>query len=84
MPLVFSTSCMMAADTVESLTEPFVRDVGRVAGSGGHGLGLVLVDSVVRAHGGSLTLSGSKEGGLLVDLSLPVERDRPVSRQTAA
>jgi signal transduction histidine kinase len=37
----------------------------------GSGLGLSIVDELVRAYGGSVTLSSSAMGGLMVQLSLP-------------
>ena len=39
--------------------------------SHGHGLGLAFVDAVVRAHGGTATISDSPAGGAVVTLSLP-------------
>jgi two-component system sensor histidine kinase VanS len=67
----------LAADTVESLVEPFVRGAGRVAGSGvrGHGLGLALAQSVATAHRATLTLSPRDRGGLRVTLELPLGSD---------
>jgi signal transduction histidine kinase len=52
----------------QTLTEPFLR-LDR--GSGGFGLGLSIVRSVVEAHGGTITLAPRAEGGLEVILELP-------------
>lgn len=41
--------------------------------SSGHGLGLAFVDAVVRAHGGSVTLSDPPAGGAGVNLLLPAQ-----------
>lgn len=57
---------------VETLTEPFVRGAGRTRGSdGGSGLGLAIVATIVRAHGGTLDLTGLPDGGLQVRVTLP-------------
>jgi signal transduction histidine kinase len=52
----------------QALTEPF-RRLGR--GQGGFGLGLSIVNSVVEAHGGRLSVAARSEGGLEVQLRLP-------------
>jgi two-component system osmolarity sensor histidine kinase EnvZ len=52
--------------------KPFVRlDEARTR-SGNVGLGLSLVDSIVRAHAGTLTLGQDPEGGLQVEVRLPL------------
>jgi two-component system osmolarity sensor histidine kinase EnvZ len=52
--------------------KPFVRlDEARTR-SGNVGLGLALVDSIVRAHAGTLTLDQSPAGGLQVEVRLPI------------
>lgn len=40
--------------------------------TGGHGLGLVLVDRIARAHGGALALSHAPQGGFSVRIELPL------------
>jgi signal transduction histidine kinase len=52
------------------LTEPFERG-GRARDGGGAGLGLSIVRSVAEAHGGRLTLTPRREGGLAVQVVLP-------------
>jgi signal transduction histidine kinase len=54
----------------ERLTEPFERG-GRAHDGGGSGLGLSIVRSVAEAHGGRLTLTPRREGGLAVRVTLP-------------
>lgn len=57
-----------------TLIEPFVRGAGRTRGGPareGSGLGLALVASIVRAHGGTLALTARAEGGLRVRVTLP-------------
>jgi signal transduction histidine kinase len=52
------------------LTEPFERG-GRARDGEGAGLGLSIVRSVAEAHGGRLTLTPRREGGLAVRVTLP-------------
>ncbi|WP_199439348.1 ATP-binding protein [Umezawaea beigongshangensis] len=59
------------ADVVDSLFEPFRRHGGeRTGDSRNAGLGLSIVDSIVRAHGGSVRAEPREEGGLVVSVSL--------------
>ncbi|MFD5063574.1 sensor histidine kinase [Streptomyces sp. NPDC058394] len=62
-------------DTVDHLTEPFLRGSGRLAEKDptrrGHGLGLAIVAGIVRAHHGDLTLTSNPGGGLTARVSLP-------------
>jgi two-component system osmolarity sensor histidine kinase EnvZ len=56
----------------DNALKPFVRlDEARTR-TGNVGLGLALVDAIVRAHAGSLALGQGKEGGLQVQVLLPV------------
>lgn len=57
-----------------NLLRPFFR--GRNAGlAEGHGLGLAIVDRIVRAHRGRLELANAGDGGLRVRLLLPAVAD---------
>jgi signal transduction histidine kinase len=59
-------------DQVESLFEPFRRLKGRVASPArGAGLGLSIVRSVARAHGGHAHARALPDGGLEVTVRLP-------------
>lgn len=57
----------------ETLLRPFERAAGRT-GHGGFGLGLSIVDSIARAHGGTVALTARPEGGLVVEVRLPRAR----------
>jgi signal transduction histidine kinase len=64
------------ADQVESLFEPFRRPHGRVASSvRGAGLGLSIVRSVARAHGGDAHATALAGGGLQVTVRLPARAE---------
>jgi len=66
------------ADEVESLFEPFRRLNGRVASAApGAGLGLSIVRSVARAHGGDARARALPGGGLEVTVRLPAPAPRP-------
>ncbi|MGW4049935.1 sensor histidine kinase [Streptomyces sp. NPDC004779] len=70
---VENSGAPLPPELVPTLTEPFQRGTERVR-TGEHagvGLGLALVHSIVRAHGGTLTLLPRPAGGLLVTVLLP-------------
>jgi signal transduction histidine kinase len=54
----------------ERLLEPFERG-GRAREERGAGLGLSIVRAVAEAHGGRVALTPRREGGLVVDVTLP-------------
>lgn len=57
----------------ERVFEPFVRvEPSRNRETGGAGLGLAVVRSVARAHGGDATLENLPEGGLRASVRLPI------------
>ena len=47
-------------------------DSSRSRETGGTGLGMSIMNSIVEAHGGKLTISKSKLGGLKLDIQLPL------------
>jgi signal transduction histidine kinase len=68
---ISNTGPPVAPDAVPALLEPFVRGEGpRTHGDGGSGLGLSIVDAVVRAHGGMLAVAARPGGGLDVSVCL--------------
>lgn len=63
-------------ESLEELFRPFYR-VGdaRDRQSGGTGLGLAIAERIIRLHGGTLTASNAREGGLQVEIHLPLEKE---------
>jgi len=60
------------ASEVERLKQPFTRlEVAR-SDKGGAGLGLAIVERVVRAHRGKLDLLPREGGGLVAEVRLPI------------
>ncbi len=57
----------------ERVFDPFFRaETSRNRDTGGIGLGLASVRAIVLDHGGSISLRNRKEGGLRVDVTLPL------------
>ncbi|MHA1564927.1 MAG: ATP-binding protein [Alphaproteobacteria bacterium] len=57
---------------IERVFEPFYRvETSRSRETGGTGLGLAVVRSIVRGHGGDVTLANRAEGGLRATVTLP-------------
>jgi two-component system, OmpR family, sensor histidine kinase BaeS len=62
------------AEHLPHLFEPLYRlDEARNRATGGSGLGLAVSQTIVRAHGGTITAAPSPMGGLLVEVRLPTE-----------
>jgi two-component system sensor histidine kinase VanS len=69
---VENTGDQLTPRLVSTLAEPFVRGSERVrTDHAGVGLGLAIVNSITRAHDGTLTLSPRPTGGLRVTVQLP-------------
>jgi signal transduction histidine kinase len=61
------------ADSLDKIFRPFYRiDDARGRSTGGVGLGLAITDQAVRLHGGSVNASNPAEGGLAVEIRLPL------------
>ena len=71
---------LIDAGDASTLTEPF-RRLDRT--SGGYGLGLSIVRSVVQAHGGRIEVSAPQDGGLLVSIDLPADPTAPAVEVSA-
>ncbi|WP_117210823.1 sensor histidine kinase [Allorhizocola rhizosphaerae] len=64
---------VIAPYDIPTLFEPFRRlDTDRLVTTGGAGLGLSIVRSVARAHGGAVTATPREGGGLVVAVTLPL------------
>jgi len=60
-------------DALAKLFQPFYRlDDARGRQTGGVGLGLAITERAVRFHGGRVTASNRVEGGLMVEIRLPL------------
>ncbi len=59
------------ASEVERLKQPFTRLETARSDKGGAGLGLAIVDRVVRAHGGGVELLAREGGGLIARIRIP-------------
>ncbi|MFB7173214.1 sensor histidine kinase [Streptomyces sp. NPDC056254] len=70
---VENTGRPLPPELLPTLTEPFQRGTERVRTDehAGAGLGLAIVHSVVRSHGGTLDLAPRPSGGLVVTVRLP-------------
>ncbi|WP_439534728.1 sensor histidine kinase [Polymorphobacter sp.] len=71
--LVDDEGAGLAEGDLERVFEPFYRgEPSRNRGTGGMGLGLAIVRSVARAHGGEVTLHNLPSGGLRARVLLPL------------
>lgn len=69
---VDNTGETLTPHLVSTLTEPFQRGTERThLDHAGVGLGLAIVDTITRAHDGTLTLTPRTTGGLHITVELP-------------
>ncbi|WP_425053819.1 ATP-binding protein [Psychromarinibacter sp. S121] len=72
--LISDTGPGIPEDQIEQVFEPFFRlEKSRSRETGGTGLGLSIARSIIRAHGGEVTLANRPEGGLVATVTLPRE-----------
>ena len=63
-------------DALDKLFQPFYRiDDARNRETGGVGLGLAITARTVRLHGGSVSAANRAEGGLVVEIRLPIRQE---------
>jgi two-component system sensor histidine kinase CpxA len=61
------------ADALDKLFQPFYRlDDARGRQTGGVGLGLAITERAIRFHGGRVAAFNRAEGGLQVEINLPL------------
>lgn len=65
----------LTPEEVDGLFQPFVQRREAGAGRGGLGLGLSIVDAIVRSHGGTVSAHARRDGGLEVEVRLPAGRE---------
>jgi two-component system OmpR family sensor kinase len=69
---------------LEAIFDPFVSsDTAGQSRSIGHGLGLTIARRIIAAHGGSVRATNRPEGGLKIEVELPVVTCRPQSQGVA-
>ncbi|HZQ19374.1 MAG TPA: ATP-binding protein [Terriglobales bacterium] len=70
------------AGELGKIFQPFYRiDDARGRSTGGVGLGLAITDQAIRLHGGSVRASNSPEGGLLVEIHIPLQGTQGLREQ---
>lgn len=63
----------IAEEQIKHLFEPFFRaQAARDRDSGGYGLGLAIAERSIHFHGGSIYAYNRKNGGLAIDIVLPI------------
>jgi signal transduction histidine kinase len=80
--LTANSGSIVPAEEVGDLTQAFRRG-GTARIGDGHGLGLAIVAAVTNAHHGELTIEPMSEGGLRVEVSLPLAVDVPLDATAA-
>lgn len=74
MVLVTDTGIGISPENQKKIFDPFFRvDKSRSRAMGGAGLGLALVDSITKEHGGTVKVLESSETGSTIALMLPVD-----------
>jgi two-component system sensor histidine kinase VanS len=75
---VENTGDALTPELVSTFTEPFQRGTGRIRRDhAGVGLGLAIVESITRAHDGTLTIVPRPGGGIRVTAQLPAVGSEP-------
>ncbi|MDI5965927.1 HAMP domain-containing sensor histidine kinase [Streptomyces sp. SL13] len=69
---VTNTGLPVPVEELDNIFEPFRRLAERTGSDKGAGLGLSIVRSVVRAHGGTITAESRSGGGLVMRVAIPL------------
>jgi two-component system OmpR family sensor kinase len=64
----------VAPADLAAIFEPFFRSSDTLKDVEGHGLGLAIAQQVVQAHGGSVAARNREDGGLCVEIVLPISQ----------
>jgi signal transduction histidine kinase len=81
---VSNTGSVIEANEVQRLFQPFHRLNGtRTQHTGGHGLGLSIVQAIVTAHDAQVAAQPQAEGGLLIEARFPQPGKSDEDRATA-
>ncbi|QAU32702.1 ATP-binding protein [Janthinobacterium sp. 17J80-10] len=72
------------AEELDSVFQPFFRGSHTAGKTDGHGLGLAISRRIIAAHGGSISASNLPDGGLHVEISLPLQRLNSAETQSHA
>ena len=60
-------------ESLKHLFEPFYRvEASRNQQAGGYGIGMAIAEQAMRSQGGNIKASNRSEGGLQIDISLPI------------
>ena len=62
----------VAPQDLKAIFEPFYRSEGTEKDVEGHGLGLAIAQQVVQQHGGAIHSANREDGGLCVEITLPL------------
>ena len=60
------------AEDLQAIFQPFYRGSSTHKDTDGHGLGLAIAQQVVQQHGGSIAAANRADGGLCVEIALPL------------
>jgi len=70
------------ADELERVFDPFYRlETSRSLETGGHGLGLSIARTIIRAHGGDISLMNRENGGLRATIFVPLAQSETQNRR---
>jgi signal transduction histidine kinase len=74
----------IAIDKLPQIFQPFYKtDQSRTLDSGGMGLGLSIVNMIVQAHGGQITVESEPGKGSIFTITLPISKTESTARQSA-
>lgn len=68
---IANTGAVVPEEQLERLFQPFERLVSRTQ-TGGHGLGLAIVQAIADAHRAQIDARARPEGGLVIEIAFPV------------